>query len=60
MRLSSGKGPIKRLRCLAVIAFVLPRAAALGDGCNVPERPARKIPEIAAQQAVLVILEIHS
>jgi hypothetical protein len=42
-----------RLRFLAALAFVLPGAVALGDGCYIPERAVRKIPEIIAQQAVL-------
>jgi hypothetical protein len=42
-----------RLRYLAIVAFLLPASLAFGDGCYVPERAVRKIPEITAQQAVL-------
>ena len=42
-----------RLRYLGVIAFLLSTSVAWGDGCYIPERAIRKIPEIAAQHAVL-------
>ncbi len=42
-----------RLQCLVVIGFLLSASAAFGDGCYVPERAVRKIPEIAAQRALL-------
>jgi hypothetical protein len=42
-----------RLQYLGVIAFLLPASVALGDGCYIPERAVRKIPEITAQHAVL-------
>ncbi len=42
-----------RLRSLGVIFCLLSASVALGDGCYVPERAVRKIPEITAQQAVL-------
>ncbi len=42
-----------RLLCLVVIGFLLSSSAAFGDGCYVPERAVRKIPEIAAQRALL-------
>src|SRR5271165_4941877 len=42
-----------RLRYLGVIAFLLSASVAFGDGCYVPERAVRKIPEIVAQRAVL-------
>jgi hypothetical protein len=42
-----------RLRYLGVIAFLLSASVALGDGCYIPERAVRKIPDIVAQHAVL-------
>jgi hypothetical protein len=42
-----------RLRYLGVIAFLLPASGALGDGCYMPERAVRTIPDIVAQHAVL-------
>ena len=42
-----------RLRYLVVIAFLLSGSVAWGDGCYIPERAVRKIPEIVAQHAVL-------
>jgi len=42
-----------RLGCLTVIAFLLSASVAFGDGCYIPERAVRKIPEIVAQHAVL-------
>ena len=42
-----------RLRYLGVIAFLFSASAAFGDGCYIPERAVRKIPEIVAQRAVL-------
>ena len=34
-------------------AYLLSASVAFGDGCYIPERAVRKIPEIAAQRAVL-------
>lgn len=42
-----------RLRYLGFIAFLLSASVAYGDGCYIPERAVRKIPEIVAQRAVL-------
>lgn len=42
-----------RLWCLGIVAFLLCRSVALGDGCYVPERAVKKIPDIVAQRAVL-------
>ncbi len=42
-----------RLRLLGVVASLLSASAALGDGCYIPERAVRKIPEIPVQHAVL-------
>jgi hypothetical protein len=42
-----------RLRSIGVIAFLLSASVALADGCYIPERAVRKIPEIVAQRAVL-------
>ncbi len=42
-----------RLRYLGVIAYLLSASVAFGDGCYIPERAVRKIPEIVAQRAVL-------
>jgi len=36
-----------------VIAFLLSASVAFGDGCYIPERAVRKIPEIVAQRAIL-------
>jgi hypothetical protein len=38
---------------LAVIVVGLTASVALGDGCYIPERAVRKIPEISAQRAVI-------
>ena len=42
-----------RLRCLGVVLLLLSSSPAWGDGCYIPERAVRKLPEIAAQRAVL-------
>lgn len=42
-----------RLRPLCVVALLLCESAAWGDGCYIPERAVRKIPEIAAQRAIV-------
>ncbi len=42
-----------RLCCLGVIAFLVCGSVASGDGCYIPERAVRKIPEIVGQRAVL-------
>lgn len=42
-----------RVQCFGVLAVLLFASAALGDGCYIPERAVRKIPEIPAQRAVL-------
>jgi hypothetical protein len=34
-----------RLCCYGIIAFLLARSVAFGDGCYIPERAVRKIPE---------------
>ncbi len=39
--------------CFGVIAFLLCGSAAFGDGCYIPERAVKKIPDIVAQRAVL-------
>jgi hypothetical protein len=39
--------------CLGVAAVLLFASAAFGDGCYIPERAVRKIPEIPAQRALL-------
>ncbi len=43
----------KTLATVAVVTFLLTASTVLADGCYIPERAVRKIPEIAAQQAVL-------
>jgi hypothetical protein len=47
------EGSAMHLRYLGVIAFMLSASVAFGDGCYVPERAVRKIPEIVGQRAVL-------
>ena len=42
-----------RLRYLGVIAYLLSTSVAYGDGCYIPERAVRTIPEVVAQRAVL-------
>jgi hypothetical protein len=42
-----------RLRYLGVVTFLLSASVAFGDGCYIPERAVRTIPEIVAQHAVL-------
>lgn len=43
-----------RVHCFGVVAVLLFASAALGDGCYIPERAIRKIPEIPAQRAILL------
>jgi hypothetical protein len=42
-----------RLHYLGVLAVLLSASAARGDGCYIPEKAVRKIPEIPAQRALL-------
>jgi hypothetical protein len=42
-----------RLRYVGLIVYLFSASIAFGDGCYVPERAVRKIPEITAQRAVL-------
>ena len=43
----------RTLATVAAILFHLAASTVLADGCYIPERAVRKIPEIAAQQAIL-------
>ena len=42
-----------RRQYLGVVTVLLFASSALGDGCYIPERAVRKIPEIPAQRAIL-------
>jgi hypothetical protein len=44
---------ILRLRYFSFITIILLGSVAFGDGCYIPERAVRKIPEISSQRAVL-------
>jgi hypothetical protein len=42
-----------RLCCFGIIAFLISGSLAFGDGCYIPERAVKKIPDIVAQRAAL-------
>jgi hypothetical protein len=44
---------LSRCSCLVVVAFLTLASDVLGDGCYMPKRAFRKIPEIPAQRALL-------